>query len=38
MEYPVYVSTDKNLIRDNNHATVVMLKTFAETNRLSLSF
>jgi len=28
----------KNFITDNKHATVSMLKTFAETNRLSLSF
>jgi hypothetical protein len=28
----------KNFIADNKHATVSMLKTFAETNRLSVSF
>lgn len=28
----------KNFIGDNNHATVTMLKTFAATNRLSVSF
>lgn len=30
--------SNKNFIGDSNHATIVMLKTFAETNRLSISF
>ncbi|MDB5148398.1 MAG: hypothetical protein JWQ57_2418 [Mucilaginibacter sp.] len=30
--------SNKSFIGDNNHSTVLMLKTFAETNRLSVSF
>lgn len=29
---------NKNGIADNNHTALIMLKTFAETNRLSVSF
>lgn len=30
--------SNKNFIGDNDHATILMLKTFAKINRLSLSF